>query len=303
MNKTYEIKIYDSLEQLPSNCWKKQLMISFEKVFAVKWYTIFAFDGDSIIGMLRILRNPDDVSNWWIFDLHTLDQYRRTGIATKMYDAAFHIIKEYDAASSIIAFISATNRASISLHNKLGFRNTSTVPQFADFCFEADETMYTLWLSQCYPAKNFPRHIDLLRPMWMNYMREIGEVTSESESEKELLSRIHLSENHEHIFFRIIWSGNDAVGFASYSIDGGIKNIIPPGYGYIMEFYLLEHWRKRGIASSTVSDICNNLKELGCSQIYLTSVHQSEHFWLNNGFHNSGLIDPDNELPIFIKDL
>ena len=174
---------------------------------------------------------------------------------------------------------------------------------FADFCFEADETMYSLWLSECYPARSTPIHLDLLRPMWISYMHEIGEVALSAELEKGLLSRIRLSEDHEHIFFSIIWSGNNAIGFAFYSIDGGIKNLIPPGYGYIMEFYLLEQWRNRGIASSTVSDICNKLKKLGCPKIYLTPVPQSENFWLNIDFHNNGLVDPDNKLPILIKEL
>ena len=201
MNKTYELRVYDSLEYLPSNCWKKESIVDFEKTFAVKWYIIFAYDGESIIGSLRILRNPDDISNWYICEVHTLEQYRRIGIATKMYTVAFNLIKEYFAASSITVSISASNKASICLHNKLGFRNTSNVSMFADFCFEADETMYSLWLAQCYPAKNTPVHLDLLRPMWINYMNEIEEHDSEEELVNGLQTRIRLSENQEQIFF------------------------------------------------------------------------------------------------------
>lgn len=68
--------------------------------------------------------------------------------------------------------------------------------------------------------------------------------------------RINLSENNEHIFFDIIWSGNDAIGFVFYSVDGGTKNVVPSGCGNIMELYLLEQWRKRGIDSGIVADIC-----------------------------------------------
>lgn len=303
MNKTYELRVYDSLEYLPSNCWKKESIVDFEKTFAVKWYIIFAYDGESIIGSLRILRNPDDISNWYICEVHTLEQYRRIGIATKMYTVAFNLIKEYFAASSITVSISASNKASICLHNKLGFRNTSNVSMFADFCFEADETMYSLWLAQCYPAKNTPVHLDLLRPMWINYMNEIEEHDSEEELVNGLQTRIRLSENQEQIFFEIIWSGDTAIGFAFYSVDGGIQNLIPAGYGYIMEFYLLNQWRKRGIGANVVSDICNKLKGLGCPKVYLTTIVQSERFWTNTGFNNSGLIDPDNGLPILIKEL
>jgi ribosomal protein S18 acetylase RimI-like enzyme len=234
--------------------------------------------------------------------VHTIEKYRRTGVATRMYTAAFNLIKEYYKASSITVSISASNKASICLHNKLGFRNTSKVSVFADFIFEADETMYSIWLSRLHPAKNTTIHLNLLHPMWIEYMHEIGEIASVQELERGLISRICLSEEQEQIFFDIIWSGNNAIGFAFYSIDGGIKNLIPPGYGYIMEFYLIEQWRNRGIASNTIFDICNNLKMLGCPKIYLTSIPQSERFWLNVGFYNCGLIDPDNNLPILIKD-
>lgn len=303
MNTTYEIKIYDSCEQLPTNCWKKDSIIEFEKTFAVKWFLILSYDKNTIIGSLLILRNPDDISNWYICNLHTLAEYRRMGVATKMYNAALDIIKEFYLASTITASISADNTASICLHNKLGFRNTSKASEFADFCFEADETMYSLWLAERYPAKSVPIHLDILQPMWISYMNEIGEHDSEEELAKGLQARIRLSENQEHIFFDIIWSGDESIGFAFYSVDGGIRNLIPAGYGYIMEFYLLEHWRKRGIGANIVTDICNKLKGLDCPKVYLTTVLQSERFWTNAGFNNSGLVDPDNELPIFIKDL
>ncbi len=45
MNKTYEIKIFDSCEHLPANAWKKESIRDFEKTFAVKWYAIYTYTG------------------------------------------------------------------------------------------------------------------------------------------------------------------------------------------------------------------------------------------------------------------
>ena len=64
MNITYEIKIYDSCEYLPANCWKKESIIEFEKTFAVKWFVILAYDKETIIGSLHVRLNPKCRSNW-----------------------------------------------------------------------------------------------------------------------------------------------------------------------------------------------------------------------------------------------
>lgn len=263
MNKTYEIKIFDSCQYLPADAWKKESIRDFEKTFAVKWYAIFTYDGETIIGSLRVLRNPDDISNWYICDVFTLAEYRHMGIATKMYEAAFDLIREYEAASCITVSISGANVPSICLHKKLGFRDTAKASQFANFCFEADETIYSLWLTSRYPAKNVPIHLDILRPMWIQYRNELGKCESEDVLISELQDRINLSENNEHIFFDIIWSGNDAIGFAFYSTDADIQNRILSECGYIKDLYLLEQWRKHGIGSKAIQDICEKLKANG----------------------------------------
>lgn len=263
MNKTYEIKIFDSCEHLPANAWKKESIRDFEKTFAVKWYAIFTYDGETIIGSLRVLRNPDDISNWYICDVFTMAEYRHMGIATKMYEAAFDLIREYEAASCITVSISATNVPSLYLHKKLGFCDTAKASQFANFCFEADETIYSLWLTSRYPARNVPIHLDILRPMWIQYRNELGKCESEDILISELQDRINLSENNEHIFFDIIWSGNDAIGFVFYSVDGDTQKQVSSEGDYIKDLYLLEQWRKHGIGSKAIQDICENLKANG----------------------------------------
>lgn len=76
MDKHFEIKIFDSCKNLPKNNWTEQI-IAYEKAFAVKWYAIFTFDGKEIVGFLRLLRNPDDVCQWYICDVHTTPQHQR----------------------------------------------------------------------------------------------------------------------------------------------------------------------------------------------------------------------------------
>ncbi len=152
-----------------------------------------------------------------------------------------------------------------------------------------------------YPAKNVPIHMEKLFPMWKAYMLEIGEAGTEEELFEELMCRLKISETNENIFFDTVWSGGDAIGFAFYSVDGGIRNVIPPGYGYIMEFYITPQWRRRNIGVRCIRKIEEKLKDKDCPKIYLTSVEESEEFWRRVGFIKSELVDPDNHLNIWFK--
>lgn len=116
------------------------------------------------------------------------------------------------------------------------------------------------------------KKVEMLLPMWKKYMNEIGEKETDEELLKGLISRINIADANEDVSFDVIWKDNHAAGFAFYSVDGGIKGVIPPGYGYIMEFYVEETWRRKGIGTDCVRRICERLKKVGCENIYLTSV-------------------------------
>jgi ribosomal protein S18 acetylase RimI-like enzyme len=322
MEENIEIKIIDSYLNLSEDYWTELgqfyssilkcstyeaiqsiKLFSFEKEFAVKWYELLAYSQEKVVGFMRVLRNPDRVTEWYTGDVHVLVGYKKQGIATKMYSKAIDIILEYEAAERIITSISCRNVPSIALHEKLGFHNTKMKSVFANFLFDEDDTLHERWLMNKYPVKDMEIHHKILLPMWIEYMFEIGEGGSESELMIELQKRINISIKNDYIYFDIIFSGNNAIGFIFYSIDGGIKDLIPPGYGYIMEIYIQPSWRKRYIAHQLALDICKFYKENGCEKVYLTPHEQSTEFWSKQGFTNSGLKDPDNNMCIYIKDL
>lgn len=141
--------------------------------------------------------------------------------------------------------------------------------------------------------------------LWKNYMIEIDEEETDDVLLNGLISRINIANTNENVYFDIIWSDHNnynAIGFAFYSVDGGIKGVIPPGYGYIMELYVTESWRRKNIGSDSVKYICGQLNKAGCEKIYLTPVPASELFWADNGFVKTDFIDPDNGLNIWIRD-
>lgn len=152
-------------------------------------------------------------------------------------------------------------------------------------------------------VRNVPVDIEMLFPMWKKYMIEIGEEESDEDLRNGLVARINIANSNENVYFDMIWSGNNAIGFEFYSVDGGIKGVIPPGYGYIMEFYVEESWRRKRIGTSCVKYICEQLNKSGCEKVYLTSIPESEYFWANSGFVKTNLIDPDNGLNIWIRNI
>ena len=152
-------------------------------------------------------------------------------------------------------------------------------------------------------SASMERDFNILLPMWKAYIQEIGEREEYLISEGELKKRIQVSEKMEQIFFDMIEMKEKVIGFVFYSVDGGIKELIPAGYGYIMEIYVLpEYWRQH-IAAAVVDELCEYFRKKKCPKIYLTPAESSVAFWEKMGFANSKLSDPDNHLDIYMKTL
>ena len=160
-------------------------------------------------------------------------------------------------------------------------------------------------------VENSQKYIELLTPLWISYMREIykGDLDVENETDDEIASwltgRIKIQGQRDTMHFELIYSNESLVGFAMYSIDlGGIKGIIDTGFGYIMELYIVPEFRRKGIASKVFAHMENILQNQGALQIYLTPDSSSGvPFWKTVGFRDCGKTDPDNKMPIYIKDL
>ena len=68
MSENYEVKVVDSCADLPDSRWADRTR-QLEKEFAVKWHAIHVFEGDKIIGFMRIMRHPDLVDTWYVMFL------------------------------------------------------------------------------------------------------------------------------------------------------------------------------------------------------------------------------------------
>lgn len=69
-----------------------------------------------------------------------------------------------------------------------------------------------------------------------------------------------------------------------------------------MEFYVLPQYRRQGYGKNIFEHIEKTFFCHGTEYMYLTPEEvRGEQFWSSLGFMNSGKIDPDNHMPIYIK--
>ncbi len=95
------------------------------------------------------------------------------------------------------------------------------------------------------------------------------------------------------------------IGFYYCMVDHyGHKGFIKPEYGYIMEFYVIPEFRRKGYGKDMFRRIEFLFASHETQRIYLTSDPVTgKPFWLSNGFINTGEISPENRLEIYEKEV
>jgi len=139
--------------------------------------------------------------------------------------------------------------------------------------------------------------------MWIPYCREIGSTENDAALAEGAQKRVNIQGNWEDMHFELSFADGNLVGFCFYAVDlGGIRGVLPPNLGYIMEFYVLPQYRRRGFGTEMYRHIESTFSKHGVESIYLTPDETSgEPFWVSLGFVDSGKVDPDNNRPIYIK--
>lgn len=146
-------------------------------------------------------------------------------------------------------------------------------------------------------------------PLWFSYFNELHDGKSDDEKSKDdetildLNRRISIQGRRSDMHFEIFYYGNVPIGFANFAIDtGGILGLIDKGFGFVMEFYISPEFRRKGYGKLFYNHIEKTLIDDGTQNVYLTSdTVTGVPFWVSMGFSESGKIDPDNKLPIYIK--
>ena len=214
-NEEINIVIHNSLSSLEDNPWRQRTeMLEYE--LAVKWFALTAHKEDKLVGFMHMIRHPERDYEWYCCDVHTIDPYKRQGIATAVYQKASELLLRYDKACRMTASVSSANLPCVKLHEKLGFYNTHEAPCFIDLNFGSDETIYEHYFAQEFPARNLPIHREILSKMAQNSKRDIlGEV---EQSEQDPTRKVF-----------ILWAGETPIGYRLAAWD---------------ESFLLPEWKK-----------------------------------------------------------
>lgn len=104
-------------------------------------------------------------------------------------------------------------------------------------------------------------------------------------------------------YLELCWLGNIPAGFLYGKIDHEEdRGFVKPGYGYVMEFYVVPQMRRKGIGRAMYAHLEQCFSSDGANRVYLTTDTQDGiAFWEKIGFVNSHKKSSDNETDIYEK--
>lgn len=157
--------------------------------------------------------------------------------------------------------------------------------------------------------KDNAKQYDEIFPLWCDFLQELARHENRVESMEEVVDslrkRIRIQGNRADMHFDIVYYENQAIGLVNYAIDlGTIGGLIEAGYGMVMGFYIAPAFRGKGFGRRTFEHVQSVLRGHGATHMHICpDPVTGEPFWSAMGFVDSGKIDPDDKLPIFIKQI
>jgi len=147
----------------------------------------------------------------------------------------------------------------------------------------------------------------VVRELCLPYFEELNSHDGICESKEKILtainSRIAVQGKRKDMHFEIAFLNDEAIGIAMFAIDlGTVRGLLDKGYGTVMEFYIRPEYRRISLGEEFYLHIEEVLCADGASRFYVTPDSVTGiPFWTSMGFEDSGLMDPDNQQPIYTK--
>ena len=136
-------------------------------------------------------------------------------------------------------------------------------------------------------------------PLWLAYFNELDEESTADEIIHDLKRRINNQGKRPNMHFEIFFCDDTPIGFAHFAV---ITSGSKAGYGFLMEFYIAPKFRRKGYGKLFYEHIEKTLKNDGTQNLFLTcDTITGVPFWIAMGFSESGEIDSDNNLPVYVK--
>ena len=133
--------------------------------------------------------------------------------------------------------------------------------------------------------------------------RQLGQKTPEDMLDKWIQSIINAESLSSKRYLYIAEQDGQAVGFFYGKVDCEEDRGNPrPGWGYVMEFFVIEQLRRRGIGTAMYHELESLFRHDGASCFYLTANSAvGKPFWMAQGFSGTGTVSPENGLELLEK--
>ena len=148
---------------------------------------------------------------------------------------------------------------------------------------------------------------ETVRELCVPYFEELNAHEGICESKEEILNaikcRIAIQGKRKDMHFEIAFYNHTAIGIAMFAIDlGTVCGLLERGYGTVMELYIRPEYRRMGFGKEFWCHIEETLCNDGASRFYVTPDSVTGiPFWTHLGFKDSGFVDPDSKVPIYVK--
>lgn len=156
--------------------------------------------------------------------------------------------------------------------------------------------------------KDNEEHYKLFESLMIPYNKELdahrNRVTPEDFILKITRGMLRMQGPHDR-HLELCYENDELVGFLYGKVDHeNHKGFIKPGYGYIMEFYVLPECRRKGFGHAMFNRLYGHFASHGTKTMYLTADPVTgKPFWEVMGFADTGILSPENGMPIYEKDI
>ena len=139
-----------------------------------------------------------------------------------------------------------------------------------------------------------------------DYVRELDEHGHEPMPEgflKKWVGSIISMQGPKDRHLELCYLGKEPIGFLYGKVDrDGHNGYIRPGWGYIMEFYVIPSRRRKGCGREMYKRLEKLFKDDGADKMYLTADPVTgKPFWEAMGFSATGERSPENKMEIYEK--
>lgn len=155
--------------------------------------------------------------------------------------------------------------------------------------------------------KDNAAHYEAAQKLWVPFIREINLHEGTHQTDEQIIDgfrkRIAVQGCRKNMHFELALMDGVSFGIAMFAIDlGTVYGLLEKGCGTIMGFYIHPDYRRKGLGTIFSKHIETVLCNAGATKMYICpDAVTGEPFWKANGYEDSGKIDPDEQKPIYIK--